>query len=229
MSDRSDILHPEPARPLPAVSHGTGSGMEAVNAAMQDVLDFWLGRALDDAAAFVERMTAWFGRDAALDAAIGTRFAASVEAAGRGALDGWAAEPRGALALVILLDQFPRNLFRGSPRAFAFDAQARAAARLALARGDDRNLPPAGRLFLYLPFEHAEDRADQDLAVALFARLAAEAPPELAAPCAGLADYARRHHAVIARFGRFPHRNAVLGRPTTRQEAAWLADHPEGF
>lgn len=164
---------------------------------------------------------AWFTKDDAFDAACREGFGTLVVPAREGRLDGWAATAEGALALLLLLDQFPRNLFRGSAEAFASDAHARAVAREAvLARHLDRALRPAQRIFLYLPFEHSEEAADQDLSVALFEGL--RDLREHAAPN-GTIDYAWRHRAVIRAFGRFPHRNAVLGRATTRAEEAWLA------
>jgi uncharacterized protein (DUF924 family) len=159
-------------------------------------------------------------KDDAFDAACRDGFGALVVPARDGALDGWAETPEGALALLLLLDQFPRNLHRGSAEAFASDPHARAIARRVVLRdGFDRALAPAQRIFLYLPFEHGEAREDQDLSVALFEGLRdhpAHAKPN------GTIDYAWRHRAVILRFGRFPHRNAALGRENTPAEAAWL-------
>ena len=176
-----------------------------------DIVAFWreAGRA------------AWFAKDDAFDAAIRTRFEAAHHAAARGELSDWARDWQGALALLLLLDQFPRNLFRGSAEAFAADPMMRDIARDAvLARRFDVALTPTQRVFLYLPFEHSEAMADQDLSVALFEGLRDD--PRHAAP-GGTIDYAWRHRAVIARFGRFPHRNAALGRASTPEEAAWLA------
>ena len=129
-----------------------------------------------------------------------------------------AATPRGTLALIILLDQFSRNLHRGSPEAFAADAKARQIARAAVAQGLDLQFGPVERLFLYLPFGHSEDLADQDESVRLFETLDEEQ-----------SDWARRHRDVIVRFGRFPHRNAVLGRTSTPEEEAYLAEPGAGF
>ena len=181
----------------------------------EQVLAFWFAEGPDTF------RPAWFTRDDAFDAAIRDRFAALVDAARSNGLNAWRATPEGALGLAILLDQFPRNLFRGSAEAFAADPMMRDIARDAvLARRFDVALTPTQRVFLYLPFEHSEAMADQDLSVALFEGLRDD--PRHAAP-GGTIDYAWRHRAVIARFGRFPHRNAALGRPTTPEEAAWLA------
>jgi uncharacterized protein (DUF924 family) len=164
---------------------------------------------------------AWFVRDDGFDAACREGFSGLVVPAREGALDAWAATPDGALALLLLLDQFPRNLFRGTPAAFAGDAHARRIARAAVLRDRfDLRLTPSQRVFLYLPFEHSEEAADQDLSVALFEGLR---DVKLHAEPDGTIDYAWRHWHVIRRFGRYPHRNAALGRPSTEAENAWLA------
>jgi uncharacterized protein (DUF924 family) len=181
------------------------------------VLQFWFGA--DDAPREV-----WFRKDAAFDDEIRSRFGALVERALAGAIDDWAAERDGALARIVVLDQFTRNIFRDTPRAFAGDAQALAGARAMVARGDDLALPPLRRVFVYLPFEHAEDRAMQRESLRLFAALLRED-----ASTATFDDYARRHAEVIERFGRFPHRNAVLGRISTADEAAFLLQPGSGF
>ena len=180
-----------------------------------DVLAFWF------AGNPSTRREAWFKRDAAFDASCAD-FADALAAAKRGDLDDWAETPRGALALMILLDQFSRNLHRNSPEAFAADARARALARLAVARGFDQVVGPVERMFFYLPFEHSEDLADQDESVRLFAALR----EELGGDTLG---YAERHRDVIRRFGRFPHRNAALGRGNTEAETAYLAEPGAGF
>ncbi len=145
------------------------------------------------------------------------------ERAAAGRCADWALEAEPCLALILLLDQLPRNLFRGSAKAFATDAQAREAARAALARGFDRSLPASWRQFIYLPFEHSEDLADQDLSVKLATALARD--PAFARAL----DYAERHRAIIARFGRFPHRNAALGRVSTAEEEAFLKEPGSSF
>lgn len=186
-----------------------------MNPDIDRLLGFWFADGPD-----TYRLT-WFKQDDAFDAACRDGFGELVAPARDGALDGWAETPRGALALLLLLDQLPRNLHRGSAAAFASDAHARTVARQAvLARGFDRALPNAARIFLYLPFEHGEALADQDLSVALFEGLRDD-PTH--AKAGGTIDYAWRHRAVIQRFGRFPHRNAALGRGSTPAEQAWLA------
>jgi uncharacterized protein (DUF924 family) len=156
----------------------------------------------------------WFARDEAFDAAIRTRFLTVHEAAATGLLAAWEDIADGALALLIVLDQFPRNMFRGSARAYASDALARAVAARALARGFDLRFANPERRFFYLPFMHSEDVADQERCVSLCA----------AAGDRDGVDYAIIHADIIRRFGRFPHRNEVLGRTMTAEEAAFLAD-----
>jgi uncharacterized protein (DUF924 family) len=183
----------------------------------EDVLAFWFdGVAGDD---FTSRNRIWFGNDSAVDDAIRSRFAGLHADAAAGRLGAWETDPRGALALVVILDQFPRNMFRGTPAAFATDPQALAVARRAIDRGFDSLLRPVERLFLYLPFEHSETLADQERAVALVAALGDR----------NTLDYAERHREIIARFGRFPHRNAVLARASTPEEAAFLSQPNSSF
>ena len=175
------------------------------------ILRFWFGPGPD------APREQWFRKDPAFDAQIAERFGALVEQALIGAYAAWDAAPPSALAHILLLDQFTRNIHRDSPRAFAGDALALAAARAMVARSDDQALPPLRRVFVYLPFEHAEDRAAQQESLRLFAALS-----QADASFAEFDDYARRHAAVIERFGRFPHRNAVLGRTSTPEELAFL-------
>ena len=186
------------------------------------VLDFWFGRA--DSAEFGQARKAWFAKDEAFDAEIRARFGALIERALRGELAAWAGAPRSALAQILLLDQFTRNAFRGTARAFAGDARALAAASAMVGTRQDESLPPFMRAFVYLPFEHAESLAMQDEAVRLFGRLPSDAPDH-----ASLLEYARRHRAVIERFGRFPHRNEVLGRRSTAEEIAFIKQPGSGF
>jgi len=183
--------------------------------AAEDVLRFWFGP--ED----VDRPE-WFHKSAAFDAEIDLRFGAEVEAALHGRLDAWCRTIDGSLALVILLDQFTRNIHRGTPQAFAGDAQALATARALVRQGHDIGLPPLRRSFLYLPFEHAEDRAAQEESVRLYTALAADGVGPLARTLTKTLDYAVRHRDIIARFGRFPHRNEVLQRASTAEEIEFL-------
>jgi uncharacterized protein (DUF924 family) len=186
-------------------------GWHYISPMQHDILDFWFGPP-----PHAER-DVWFRKDAAFDATIRERFGADIEAALAGGLREWTASAHGALARVIVLDQFTRNAFRDLPRAFAGDADALATSRDAIAAGFDRSLDPYERWFLYMPFQHCEDRAIQQRSVELFEQLATETG------LAGPLEWARRHAAVIARFGRFPHRNAILGRESMAAEAAFLA------
>jgi uncharacterized protein (DUF924 family) len=168
-----------------------------------ELIDFWLE-------AGPKR---WFKRDDAFDARLRERFLALHERAARDELDDWLATPRGALALALLLDQFPRNAFRDTPRMYATDDQARRVARVALDRRFDEQLPEELRNFLYLPFMHSELLADHGISVAKTAALPGD--PH---------RYALHHREIVARFGRFPHRNAILGRASTPEEARFIAD-----
>ncbi|MYA17511.1 MAG: DUF924 domain-containing protein, partial [Gammaproteobacteria bacterium] len=177
-----------------------------------EVLEFWLGPAPDDPDSVVTASKRWYIADDGFDAEIRDRFGAAIEQAQRGFFADWAETPEGALALVILLDQFPRNAHRGTANAFAGDPVALAVAGRAVERGFDRGLACPGRAFLYHPFEHSEDLKDQERSVVLFETLAAQAPNEWHEFAADFVPYALAHRDVIARFGRFPHRNAALGR-----------------
>ncbi len=167
-----------------------------------EILDFWWQAGPEK----------WFARDDAFDAEIAERFSDIQEVAAEGGFDGWAETPHGTLALLLLLDQFPRNLFRNDPRAFSSDAKALQIARMSLAHGFHRAFPKNARMFFFLPFEHAEDSDAQQTSVDLFRQLGDEQ---------GYL-YALVHMDVIRRFGRFPHRNPVLGRTTTPEEQAYL-------
>jgi uncharacterized protein (DUF924 family) len=178
-----------------------------------DVLDFWFRRDRRD----------WFAKNPAFDAEIRDRFLGLYERAAAGGLAPWQLEAASCLALVIVLDQFPRNMFRGSARAFETDALARAAARVIVDRGWDRSLTPDERMFAYLPFEHSESLADQERCLDLMREIAVY--PETA----DLPKWAEAHLVIIRRFGRFPHRNAALGRESTPEEIEFLRQPGSGF
>lgn len=187
-----------------------------------DVLDFWFGEPGSAEYGHVRKM--WFHKDEAFDALLRERFGALLDAACAGELDAWAVTPECALALVIVLDQFSRNCHRGTPRAFAADERALAIARRLVTSGADRTLPtPQHRVFAYLPFEHSESMDMQRESLRLFGELKAE--PD----CEGYYDYAVRHADVIERFGRFPHRNAQLGRASSEAELAFLREPGSSF
>jgi uncharacterized protein (DUF924 family) len=170
----------------------------------QDVVAFWRDAGPDR----------WFAKDEGFDALCRARFLATYEAAARGDLNDWELVAEGALAVVLLLDQFPRNMFRGTRRAYQADATARDTADRAIERGFDKQVDPELRVFFYLPFDHSEDPADQERSVALH---------EAAGDAEGL-KWGRHHRDLIARFGRFPHRNPILGRESTPEEQAYLAE-----
>ena len=189
------------------------------------VLDFWFGPTDDPGHALTKPQ--WFKKDGAFDATIRQRFGALVEVALIDATDAWLTrpvQPLPALARVIVLDQFTRNIFRGSARAFAGDGMALQTARALVASGADRALSGVQRQFAYLPFEHAEDLSHQRTAVQLYQQLAQDEPA-----LAGLVEWAQKHLEIVARFGRFPHRNAALGRASTDEEAAFLLMPGSGF
>ena len=173
-------------------------------ASIDEVIDFWVEAGPDR----------WFTKDEAFDALCRERFLLTHEAAARGDLNEWELSPRGALALCILLDQFPRNMFRGTRRAYQTDATAVMVADRAIERGHDQAIAPELRRFLYLPFMHSEDLAEQERSVTLNEALGEE----------DSIHWARHHRDIIAKFGRFPHRNAILGRQSTPEELAFLAD-----
>jgi uncharacterized protein (DUF924 family) len=182
-----------------------------------DILAFWFG-----GEPHAER-DYWFRKNEAFDLEIRSRFGEALAAGLAGAFGEWCTTPRGALARVVLLDQFARNAFRGTPKAFAGDARALATSNLALEREFDRALDPYERQFLYMPFVHSEALAVQDRAMECFTRLAQDCG--LTEPL----DWAERHRDVIRRFGRFPHRNAILGRTSTPEESAFLEQPGSSF
>ena len=195
----------------------------------QTVLDCWFGSNADEAAVVREKGGKWWKSDADVDDDLRTRFTEAVEMAGREELGDWNSTPRGLLALIILTDQFPRNIFRNTPRAFFFDPIARAHCRDGIARGFDLQLRPIERVFHYLPLEHSEALHDQDESVRLFGGLARKASAGHKALYAGYLNYAERHREIIARFGRFPHRNRIVGRESTAEEIAFLQTPGSSF
>jgi len=179
-----------------------------------DVLDFWFGA--PGTPEHGKSRDVWFKKSDVFDQEVRARFLPLYESAASGALADWDAEPRSLLALIVVLDQFPRNIFRNDARSFATDRQALAAAQRMIEPGWDMKLVPVERMFVYLPYEHAEDLRMQQRALELFRRVAED--PALA----DVPEWARKHHDVIARFGRFPHRNAILGRESTPEETDFL-------
>ena len=201
----------------PASTPRSSAYHRRMSATALDILDFWFGPPPH------APREAWFRKDPAFDAQIRRRFGDVIAAALAGAYGEWCTSASGALARVILLDQFARNVFRDTPDAFAGDAAALATAADAVDRGLDAALDPYERKFLYMPFEHSEDLAQQERSVALFTMLA-----QRSGDLGGL-DWAEKHEAIIRRFGRFPHRNAILGRESTAEETAFLGQPGSRF
>jgi len=195
----------------------------------EDVLEFWFGALDARGRADAEHTRRWFEKDAAFDQQIRERFGEVHAAAARGERDAWLGTTRGRLALVIVLDQFSRNLFRGDPRSFASDDRAFAAATEAVALGLDRTLALDERSFLYLPFMHSERPEHQKRCVELYTALLEEQPPELREYVETSLRYDKRHQVIVDRFGRFPHRNATLGRSSTPEELEFLKQPGSSF
>lgn len=190
------------------------------------VLDFWFADGLQTGWPTREMKAVWFGADPALDAQIRALFGPQVLQALQGGLTEWEAQPLSRLALVLLLDQFTRNVYRGTGQAFAGDARAQQLINNALAKGWDQQLPWVGRVFLYMPLMHAENLALQNECVNCFTRLHMDAPEELKVRLQGNLDFAIQHRDIIASFGRFPYRNAALCRSNTADEQAFLQNGP---
>lgn len=191
------------------------------------VLKYWIGDGpLDDANYVNERMGLWFGKDPTVDVHIQETFTPVIES---GSWESWTEAPRAQLAAVILLDQFTRNAFRGTARMFAYDASARAIAARAIESGAHLSVHLVESAFFFLPFEHGETREDQAFAVARFREVLARAPEALRPVAESWLDFAIRHQRIIERFGRFPHRNAILGRASTPEERDFLAQPGSGF
>lgn len=193
------------------------------------LLDLWFGDAPLDPAAARDRNKVWFQATPSFDALLRSRFVDLPNRLRAGEFAHWGDSPRSALARIVALDQIPRNVFRGTPAAFAFDALARKAAVEAVEREFDQALHPIEAVFVYLPFEHAEDEVMQQRSIELFAALRTRSPPALDDLFDSYVDYAERHAKVVAQFGRFPHRNATLGRAETPAESAYLAAGGQRF
>jgi uncharacterized protein (DUF924 family) len=203
--------------------------MPEIPSESESVLSFWFGPPQAGGRVDAEQRARWFRKDPVFDRQVAERWAALHARAAAGQCDDWLATPRGALALVVLLDQLSRNMYRGEAAAFAQDARALAAATRAIDLGFDRRLAPDERTFMYMPLMHSEDLAVQERCVMLFAAWAEDlSGADVKAVSEGL-DYARQHRDIIQRFGRFPHRNAILGRPSTPEEEAFLAGPGSSF
>lgn len=201
-----------------------------------DVLDFWFGSGGFDARHLAERSRLWFGSPgddsaaiAARDDLIRAQLEPLLERAAKGEFASWAASPKRRLALILLFDQVPRNIYRGTAAAFAFDREALALSLEGLQLAADAALHTVERLFFYLPLEHAESLEAQDACVNAMERLVAESPADLLSFCEGSLAYAKSHRDIVAKFGRYPHRNRALGRASTEAELEWLASVGESF
>ena len=196
----------------------------------QDVLTYWIGAARNDASVLPERNRFWFGKSPDTDRELVARFTDTLTALADGLANEWAETGScERLAAIIVLDQFSRNIYRNMPEAFAHDPLALSLCKAGIACHADDALSESGRQFFYLPLEHSEDAADQELSIRMYEKLSRNARPQFRQATESALDYARQHKAVIDRFGRYPHRNAILGRPSTPEERGWLAEPGSGF
>jgi uncharacterized protein (DUF924 family) len=209
-----------PLPPVPFAGREKNDGRIGDLVKADEVLDFWFGR--DGEPGYGGFREEWFRKDPEFDREVRDRFEELQEQAAAGDLDGWRQDARGCLALVILLDQFPRNMFRGDPRSYATDRKAQETAEYAVDHALDRELPEFQRAFLYMPFMHSEDLGHQRRAVELFGTLQEWGGSDPT-------HYAVLHMEIVERFGRFPHRNEVLGRATTPEEAEFLQQPGSSF
>src|SRR6185437_10655173 len=225
------VARATPSEQLSAIIGQTGSWAKRYPSVMDEarqVRDFWFGRPPTTAQALTQRVKMWFPGDTPeelrqqQDATIRAHFGKLVERAGKGELASWADSPRRCLSLIILLDQFPRNIYRGTAQAFAYDDQALALTLSGMQSAADGAIDAVERIFFYMPLQHCEAHDVQDESVAAYRRLLVEAPQELRGVFEDSLQAAQEHRALIQRFGRFPHRNAVLERVSTPDEEAWL-------
>jgi uncharacterized protein (DUF924 family) len=194
-----------------------------------EVLDFWFDQEARDSVVADRQAKLWWSKTPALDADIKARFASTLLAANTGALAHWTDKPTGRLALILLADQMSRNMFRDQPEAFAFDSLARAWCKTGLSQRVDLQLRPIQRVFYYMPLEHSESIEDQALSVRMFDELASSVSLESKQAFDWYLDFAKRHQAIIERFGRFPHRNRILQRDSTSEELQFLQQPGSSF
>jgi len=195
----------------------------------KSILEYWFGSTTDDAVVAAGRSDLWWSKNLAVDDAIRQRFESLIRQAASGELNAWVSEPKGPLALILLTDQFPRNIYRDSAAAFAFDAKALAWCLEGITGGVDLTLRPIERVFFYLPLEHAESLRRQEQSVNLFQQLCDIVSADQKSAFESFLHFAVRHRDIIARFGRFPHRNKILGRLSTPEELAFLAEPGSSF
>ena len=193
------------------------------------ILDFWFGGSRDDPEAIAARNETWFSVNEAFDKDVRERFTDVLEQAQRGEYKRWKLTPHGTLALIIAFDQFPRNIYRSLPQAFTYDERALALCRDGVAMGIDRELEIIERAFFYMPLEHAENQDAQDKSVACFEKLHADAPDKFKKTTEVSLQHAVTHRDIVHRFGRFPHRNLMLGRASTPAEITWIAEHAGAY
>lgn len=195
----------------------------------EEILQFWFGNTADDGLTQPPLIDRWFRKSDAFDLEIQQRFLACWREIMAGEREAWLVQPRSRLAYVIVLDQFSRNMFRGQPAAFSGDARALVAVHDAVARGIDQLLPGHLRIFLYMPYMHSEQRDDQEQCIALFVRFRDQSQGVLREMLTYNIGFAEQHRDIIARFSRFPHRNQILGRPSTPEELAFLQEPGSSF
>jgi len=198
------------------------------NPSRSELISHWFAQTLDEPATITGRMGWWFSADEERDQVMADRFSGLVEECAAGHHYHWLDDPEGRLAMILALDQLPRNLFRGTPRAFSNDSYTAALCLAAAHTGQDKALKPIQRAFLYMPLQHFEDLQAQEAGVQLYERLAEE-NPEWPVFAEGFTAFARLHRDIIARFGRFPHRNKILNRDSTPEEAEYLAGDAPKF
>ena len=195
----------------------------------EDIHRYWFADALTDPARAGLRMAFWFRSDSETDQSIAQRFAPAVRDAALGLLSGWQAQPQSCLALIIVFDQFPRNIYRGTPAAFEHDSRALSVTRRGIAAGHLGALRTIEQAFFLMPFQHVEDLDSQREGVLHFEKMVNDAPIDWRSLADGILSYARQHLEIVERFGRFPHRNAILGRVSTPAEREYMGSHGESF
>lgn len=196
---------------------------------IEDILDFWFGELNEHGCSSPEHRKRWWTKSEAFDEAVQHQFIDDYEAIVAGEREAWRSTPRGALAYIIVLDQFSRNMFRGTPKMFAADELAREVSREGLDAGFDAELSFDERIFFYLPLEHSESMDDHELCTELFEKLRDSAPEPLKADAKYYLDFAVQHRAIVERFGRYPHRNEILGRANSDEEAKFLEEPGSSF
>jgi uncharacterized protein (DUF924 family) len=201
----------------------------SVESTSEKILNYWFGSLTDPSDYPSDKASMWFSGKELVDKEIRDRFSATLHQATQNELDEWADTPRGRLALIVLLDQFTRNIYRDDGQAFAYDHLARKLALEGIVKGHDRALYPVERIFFYLPFEHAENRDLQVLSVALFQQIVEETSGEMRTKALSYLKYAGLHKVIVDRFGRYPHRNKLLGRDSTADEIEFLKQPNSSF